>query len=76
MDEHTLALLEFSRVREELAGLCASSTAAALLDSQEFLSDRKALDELLALTLEFRAIVEGGSAVPGFDFPDIQQVIP
>jgi len=75
MDEHTLTLLEFSRVREELAGLCASPTGAALLGGQEFLSDRQALDGLLGLTLDFRAIVEGGHAVPGFDFPDVNEVI-
>ncbi len=76
MDEHALALLEFSRVRQELAALCASPSGAALLESQEFLADRQALDGLLDLTLELRAIVEAGSAVPGFDFPEVDQVIP
>ncbi len=76
MDEHALALLEFSRVRDELAGLCASPTGAALLGTQEFLTDRQALDDLLGLTRELRAIVEGNGSVPGFDFPDVEQVIP
>ncbi|MGA2378565.1 MAG: endonuclease MutS2 [Spirochaetia bacterium] len=76
MDEHTLALLEFARVREQLAGLCASPTGEALLDTQEFLTDRQPLDELLGLTLELRAILEGGNPIPGFDFPDIEQVVP
>jgi len=76
MDEHALALLEFSRVREELAGLCASLTGAALLDVQEFLTDRQALDDMLGLTLEFRAILESGKPAPGFDFPDVEEVVP
>jgi DNA mismatch repair protein MutS2 len=76
MDEHTLALLEFSRVRGELADLCASPTGAALLESQDFLADRAALDTLLGLTLEFRTMLESGNAVPGFDFPDIADIVP
>jgi DNA mismatch repair protein MutS2 len=76
MDEHTLALLEFSRVRDELTGLCASPAGGALLAEQDFLADRQPLDELLGLTLEFRAIVESGQQLPGFDFPDIEQVLP
>jgi DNA mismatch repair protein MutS2 len=76
MDEHVLTLLEFSRVQEELAGLCASPEGAALLGGQDFLSDRNSLDELLALALEFRAILESGATLPGFDFPDVGEVMP
>jgi DNA mismatch repair protein MutS2 len=76
MDEHTLALLEFSRVRDELADLCASPTGAALLGTQEFLDDRGALDALLGLTLEFRVMLESGQTLPGFDFPEIADIVP
>ena len=76
MDKHTLTLLEWHRVQEELAGLCASPSGASLLGSQEFLDDRTELDHLLGLALEFRAILESGNSVPGFDFPDIEQIVP
>ena len=76
MDEHALRLLEFSRVRDELAQLFASPSGAALLRGQEFLTDRKALDDLLGLSLEFRAIIESGSTLPGFDFPEIDEIVP
>jgi DNA mismatch repair protein MutS2 len=76
MDEHTLALLEFSRVREDLAGMCASPAGAALLSSQEFLHDRRALDDLLDLAGEFRVMLELASALPAFDFPEIEEVVP
>jgi DNA mismatch repair protein MutS2 len=76
MDEHALRLLEFSRVRDELEELCASPAGAAQLREQEFLTERKALDDLLGLALEFRAIIESGSALPGFDFPEVVEVLP
>jgi len=76
MDEHALRLLEFSRVRDELGDLCASPAGAALLAGQEFVTDRKALDDLLGLALEFRAIMESGGTLPGFDFPNIDEVTP
>ncbi|HET6452358.1 MAG TPA: endonuclease MutS2, partial [Spirochaetia bacterium] len=76
MHEHTLALLEFARVREELAGLCASPAGATLLESQPFLSERAELDELLDLVGEFRFILESGASIPALDFPDIQGIVP
>ncbi len=38
MDAHALGLLEFSRVLDELRGLCASPAGAQLLGEQEFLN--------------------------------------
>jgi DNA mismatch repair protein MutS2 len=76
MDEHALSLLEFSRVREALSYLCASSAAVTRLGFQEFLTERGALEELLGRALEFRTILESGKRVPDFDFPDIEQIIP
>jgi DNA mismatch repair protein MutS2 len=75
VDEHTLALLEFPRVVEELASLCGSPQGQALLAAQPILTDR---DEVLAahgLALAFRAILESGEPVPGLDFPDLDGVL-
>jgi DNA mismatch repair protein MutS2 len=71
MDRHTLDLLEFTRVLDELAELCASPQGAELLRSQDILTDQAGLEERLSLALEFRAILESGRALPAFDFPDI-----
>jgi len=76
MDAHALGLLEFSRVLQELAGLCASPAGSRLLEEQEFLSDRGDLDRLLGLAGEFRLILESGPALPPLDFPDVAEVLP
>jgi DNA mismatch repair protein MutS2 len=76
MDEHGLALLEFPKILQELSDLCVSPQGAALIRSQPFHVERKELDDALALALEYRAILESGSALPGFDFPDIEGLVP
>ena len=76
MDEHTLALLEFSRILEELASLCVSPRGAALLGSQPIHVERGDVEKAHGLALAFRAVLESGEAMPGFDFPDIEQVAP
>jgi DNA mismatch repair protein MutS2 len=76
MDAHALSLLEFSRVVQELCGYCASPEGARHLEAQPFLTDRTELDRLLDLEGEFRTILEGGPALPSFDFPDVGEVVP
>jgi DNA mismatch repair protein MutS2 len=75
MDEHALGLLEFPRIREEIAGLCVSPEGAALLRMQPIHSQQEGRDAMLGLSLAFRAILESGAAFPGFDFPEIDQVL-
>jgi len=76
MDEHTLVLLEFPRVQSELAELCASEQGAVVLRGQELITDPEFLAERLELAVDFRQIVESGAGQPGFDFPDIGEVLP
>ncbi len=75
MDEHTLQLLEFGKILDELADLCASPQGARRLRGQDFLTERTALDGRLGLSLEFRAVLESGVSLPDLDFPDIAEVI-
>jgi DNA mismatch repair protein MutS2 len=75
MDEHTLELLEFHRIIDELAELCASPMGAELLRTQEILTDAAALGERMAISLEFRAVLESGANMPGLDFPDIGEAL-
>ena len=76
MDEHTLALLEFPKVIEELAGLCVSPMGVELLRRQAVSSDRETVNETLALARAFREVLESGTPFPGLDFPDISDVVP
>ena len=75
MDEHTLALLEFPRIIDELAALCVSPEGAAALRGQPLVTEPAPLADSLALALEFRAILESGDSLPGFDFPDLGGVL-
>jgi DNA mismatch repair protein MutS2 len=74
MDEHAIAVLEFPKILQQLAELCASPQGAELLRGQAILTDGAALDERLSLALEFRAVLESGRPLPGFDFPDLGTV--
>jgi DNA mismatch repair protein MutS2 len=71
MDEHTRELLEFPKILDELAELCVSPEGALILRGQPFISEPKPLADAHALALEFRAILESGDSLPGFDFPDL-----
>ncbi|HVP18321.1 MAG TPA: endonuclease MutS2 [Spirochaetia bacterium] len=76
MDEHAVSLLEFSRIVEELAGLCLSPMGAALLKQQEILSAAGEIAERLKSAVAFRRILDDGAELPGFDFPEIADLLP
>jgi DNA mismatch repair protein MutS2 len=76
VDEHTLALLEFPRVLEALAGLCASPQGSTLLASQPILTDPGELRAAHGLAVGFRAVLESGEPLPSLDFPDLDEVLP
>jgi DNA mismatch repair protein MutS2 len=75
MDEHTLELLEFPKILDELAGLCVSPEGAASLRAQPIVTDPEPLAGAHRLALEFRAILESGESFPGFDFPDLDGAV-
>ena len=75
MDEHTLGLLEFPKIIDELAALCVSPEGAAALRGQPLITEPKPLADAHALALEFRAILESGESLPGFDFPDLGGIL-
>jgi DNA mismatch repair protein MutS2 len=76
MDDHALELLEFPAIIEELAGFCVSPQGAALLRTQPFATENAQVEETLALSVAFRAVLESGAPFPGFDFPDLSGVTP
>ena len=75
MDEHTLELLQFPKVLEELAALCVSPMGTRLLMRQSVASTDEAVKEALALTRSWRQVIDSGTPLPGFDFPDISEVV-
>ncbi|HUI69867.1 MAG TPA: endonuclease MutS2 [Spirochaetia bacterium] len=76
MDEHTLALLEFPKIVEELAEACMSPMGASLVHSQEILTSPEGINERLALAEAFRVMLENGQEPPGLDFPDFEETLP
>jgi DNA mismatch repair protein MutS2 len=76
MDDHAVRLLEFNRVREELAGLCVSPQGAVRLRGEAFHTDSARLAGALELACAMRAVLESGLPLPGFDFPDIGELLP
>jgi DNA mismatch repair protein MutS2 len=76
MDEHSIELLEFERIRGELIGLCLSPQGARLVSGQDFETEPSRIKESLDLALAARAALEAGIPLPGFDFPDIDEILP
>lgn len=71
MDAHTLAVLEFSRVREETAEYCLSPQGASQLASQEVGTEGVLIDAVLDRVGALRTAMESGSVMPAMDFPEI-----
>jgi DNA mismatch repair protein MutS2 len=76
VDEHTLSLLEFPKVIEELVALCQSPDGARLISGQDILDSPQEVAERLGLAGCFREMLESGAEPPGLDFPDIGEVTP
>ena len=70
MDERTLALLEFDRIRDGVAGSCVSPQGAALVAGQPVETDPDRVAERLALASMMRRAIESSAAAPSFDFPE------
>jgi len=73
---HALTLLEFPKIVEELCALCVSPTGASVIRGQDLITERESLEAEMALALEFRAILDQGQPLPGFDFPQIEGILP
>ena len=71
MDRHAVALLEFARVRAELAELCLSAAGAARLAAEEFLSDTAAHAALLGEVGALRELLEADRVPPTSDLPEV-----
>ena len=71
MDSHTVRLLEFQSVLDELCEYCFSQQGREYLRTQEILPDADRVGELLNQAVEYRRILESGGDLPDPDFPDL-----
>ena len=75
MDRHAVALLEFARVRAELAELCLSAAGAARLAAEEFVGDAAAHAELLSEVGALRELLRADRVPPTSDLPDVADAV-
>jgi dsDNA-specific endonuclease/ATPase MutS2 len=71
LDDHTLELLEWNVILDEIASSCFSETGGRLVYEQEILTEPAEVSKLLNLSLTARRLLESGATFPHVDFPDI-----
>lgn len=71
MNKHTLHLLSFASVIEELKSYCCSQAARDLLDRQEIGTERERVTYSLNLAVELRKVLDAGKDPPALTLPDI-----
>jgi DNA mismatch repair protein MutS2 len=71
MDERTLRLLEFDRIRAEIADLCVSPHGASLVAGQPVETDGDRVAERLAMAAALRRAMGNAAGLPSFDFPGL-----
>jgi DNA mismatch repair protein MutS2 len=76
MDPHTLELVGFPKVLQQLQESCLSEVGRDRLLAQEVSPDAGAVRDRLALAVAFRALLESGRSFPALDFPDVRPVLP
>ena len=69
MDQHTLGLLEFQKIRDELCGYCFSNQGRELMELQTVLTDPQEVKELLDRSVAMRALLDCGDNPPPWIFP-------
>ena len=75
MDPHAVAILEFDRLRAELAEYCLSPTGADRLMHEAFIRDRAVHRELLADVGALRALLEADRLPADADLPEVDDAV-
>ena len=75
MDPHAVAILEFDRVRAEVAEHCLSPAGADRILHQPFIRDRDAHRELLADVVAVRALLEADRLPADADLPEVADAV-
>jgi DNA mismatch repair protein MutS2 len=71
MNEHTLRLLQFSRVKEALADLCAGEETRRSLEHAPLFTDPAEVERELGRVSGLHALLAAGRNFPALDLPDI-----
>ena len=75
MERHTVELLEFEKIRTELAGYCRSGEGKELLFEQDFIRSPEELENFTTLVTHYRALLESGGRFPEVDFPPVSPIL-
>ena len=75
MDSRSVKILEFDFILGELKSLCIGPEGEALIESQDFLTERDLLDPMLERVDYLKRLIESDNPVPGFDLPGIASVL-
>lgn len=75
MDPHTLKLLDFAAILEELKGLCFSGEGRARLEGEPIETSPDRVRARLELAVSFRRLLESGREFPAGDFPELGQLV-
>ena len=75
INAHTLALLEFSRIRAQVSDLCLSEEGRSLLAEQTIGNEARFIDDLLDFTGDLRRLIEA-APLPQLDFPPVHASLP
>jgi DNA mismatch repair protein MutS2 len=75
MDQHTLELLDFAAILEQLKEHCFSAQGRARLEGEPIETAPEPVRARLELAVSFRRLLESGKELPGGDFPELGQLV-
>ncbi|MCX7788782.1 MAG: endonuclease MutS2 [Spirochaetes bacterium] len=75
MNEHTLRILEFHRIIEEIKSYAWSEDGRRRIQSEGFFTVREELEEFRNLVNEFHTLYEREQEFPTLSFPDIEVIM-
>lgn len=74
MDQHTLELLEFGKIIEELASYCFSEDGQGLLRQQPFLFEEAEIRRFTSMVDDFEGLISSGKQFPDVAAPSCAEV--
>ncbi len=75
MNEHTLRILDFQLITEEVKSYAWSEDGRRRIQSENFFTTRKELEEFRILVEEFHQLYEREQELPAFSFPEIEEIM-
>lgn len=75
MNEHTLRILDFHLIQEEIATYAWSEDGRRCIQSGRFFTEREELEGFRILVDEFHQLYDREQELPVFSFPDIEEIM-